>query len=87
MARKDRAQVNRVIAGFEEEYAATITEQALVEDPIVRAAFYSACLKVVRDGRPFRNPAVRQELIKHYTEALRLEKNKIVAFVKDTAQQ
>jgi hypothetical protein len=86
MHRKDRAQVKKVIAGFEEEYTAMITGQELEEDPIVRAAFYSACLKVVRDGRPFKNPLVRQELIQHYTEALRLEQHRILAFVKATTQ-
>jgi hypothetical protein len=68
-----------VIDGFEEEYQQERERDNLPGDSsMARAAFYGACLRIVRDGPRMRSSLVQARLVKYYTELRDEEYKKIV---------
>lgn len=65
---QEQHDYDKLIEEWEKHYHETKEQDGLPDNSIARAGFYSACLKVLRAGPPFRYPKVRKALIEHYTK-------------------
>ncbi len=67
MTEEDWALFNDIIDEFEGSYRATNTEDGVEESLLLRLAYYSACLTVLRTGGKMKSAEVQHSLEQYYS--------------------
>lgn len=73
-----RRLYEKIIDGFETNFQLVLVEDRKEETPLLRVAFYKACLELVRDGPRLNSHIVQFNLIRFYERKLTQSLKKVV---------